>query len=272
MLSTDGSRWRVRRRRRAVDCAGDPRAARTGSAARGGGGVKVGAVRSRSKKMLRAVRTLSPQGRAKRRALNAGGVRRRAARASARRGGAHYAWSAQRDKCVVRSGGRRAAALWLMGRAGAAFGQQGLRAAMNGWVEAAAELGQRRRLLRGIVSPELRAARRGLNRWVEMVDERAMMRRAGASMRQRGFDLPSTLGSGGGDPHGGRRADGPGGGRTALSEPSCRPEHVGRGGRRAARRPCAPPTIDGGDDPPRTACGAEHVGGGCARAGGGAAR
>ena len=102
----------------------------------------------------------------------------------------------------VEAAADRAAALWLMGRAGAAFGQQGLRAAMNGWVEAAAELGQRRRLLRGIVSPELRAARRGLNRWVEMVDERAMMRRAGASMRQRGLAIClQRLARDGGDAH-----------------------------------------------------------------------
>ena len=46
----------------------------------------------------------------------------------------------------------RAAALWLMGRAAAAFSQQGLRAAMNGWVEAAAEHSRRRGLLSGLVA------------------------------------------------------------------------------------------------------------------------
>ena len=49
----------------------------------------------------------------------------------------------------------------------------------NGWAEAAAELGQRRRLLRSFASPEGRAMRRGLNRWVEVA--RRWRRRAARS-------------------------------------------------------------------------------------------
>ena len=53
----------------------------------------------------------------------------------------------------------RAAALWLMGRAAASFAAQGLRTAMNTWVENADELAWRRGLLSGLVSPAARASR-----------------------------------------------------------------------------------------------------------------
>ena len=56
----------------------------------------------------------------------------------------------------------RAAALWLMGRAAAAFSQQGLRQqAMNAWVEAAAELSRGAAGSCGAASSRRRRARLG---------------------------------------------------------------------------------------------------------------
>ena len=80
----------------------------------------------------------------------------------------------------------RAAAMALLGRAAAALRQRGLRMSVNAWVEAAEESARRRAPQRLRLAGGARATRRALNSWRAMVDERAMMRRAGASMRQRG--------------------------------------------------------------------------------------
>ena len=68
-----------------------------------------------------------------------------------------------------------------------AITNKGLRTGLNAWVEAAAEWGYQRGLLFGIASPKGRAMRRGLNSWRALAEERALMRRAGASLRHRGL-------------------------------------------------------------------------------------
>ena len=68
-----------------------------------------------------------------------------------------------------------------------AITNKGLRTGLNAWVEAAAEWGYQRGLLFGIASPKGRAMRAARHSWCAMVDERAMRRRAGSSMRQRGL-------------------------------------------------------------------------------------
>ena len=80
----------------------------------------------------------------------------------------------------------RAAAARLINLALAVFVCRSERAAMNTWVDAAAALRRRRRLLRGAVSSELRAMRRALYRWVEVKDERMLMRRGATALRHRG--------------------------------------------------------------------------------------
>ena len=87
----------------------------------------------------------------------------------------------------VEAAGERREAIALMKRAAAALAQRGLRSGLTAWVEAAADFAYRRGLLFGIASPKGRAMRRGLNSWRALAEERALMRRAGASLRHRGL-------------------------------------------------------------------------------------
>ncbi len=120
--------------------------------------------RSRSAKIGGVLDTLSPQGRAMRRAFNSWAPLV-SERAALRRGA--MAIKNREVKMAINSwaaaAAERGAALALVRRATAGIRHRGLRLAVNGWVEAARELGQRRRLLLSVVSPELRAVRRAYN-------------------------------------------------------------------------------------------------------------
>ena len=102
-------------------------------------------------------------------------------------GGAPRARAADGAQCVGGAAAERREAIALIGsRAAAALAQRGLRSGLTAWVEAAADFAYRRGLLFGIASPKGRAMRRGLNSWRALAEERALMRRAGASLRHRG--------------------------------------------------------------------------------------
>ena len=149
--------------------------------------------RKRRAQISRALKTLTPEGRAMRRALNSWAVLLRQ-RLALRRGAMAIKHRELRMALNgwIEGADERRAALELMGRAGAAVAQRGERLAFNSWLEEAAELARRRGIVRSMM-PKARAMRRALNSWREMATNRRtalkLMRRAGAALRGRGIRM-----------------------------------------------------------------------------------
>ena len=144
---------------------------------------------SKEQRIAGVVRSLRPQGRAMRRALNSWAPLGRQRALRRRAGAAVYnrARAAQRWRRWAEFAAERRGALSLMSRAAAALTNRGLRTAFNSWSTGAAERAAAlERLRRSAVSLRYRGLRSAVNGWVEVARERAARRAALATLSPQG--------------------------------------------------------------------------------------